>query len=112
MGLAACPPGSWAGPGSHRSGVRPVPGTGPGQALDRDLCNAELRSGLLDERGREAQPEPGRETAALVEEEGPAMRSAEVEGPPGEQHDLRGLRMVQRPGDLRLAAAVDEQQVA
>ena len=79
----------------HRSfllfGFRCVP------VLDRDLGDAELRPGLFDQRRRRRDSEPGRKTAALVEEEGPAVSAREVEGPPGEQHDLRGLSSVSVP---------------
>ena len=71
---------------------------------------------LRDQDRRQAEPEPGGQTPARVEEEGTAVAAHQVERPPGEQHDLRRppafLFPGERPGDLGLAPAVDKQQVA
>ena len=80
--------------------------------FDRDLGDAQARPGLRDQARRRRDAEPRGEASALVEEEGLAVLAHQLQRPPGEQHDLRGAVMRQRPGDLRRAPAVDEQQVA
>ena len=64
------------------------------------------------QRRRRLDTEPLGKASAGVEEEGPPVLPHQVERPPGQQHDLRRPVMGQRPGDFRLAPAVDEQQVA
>ena len=74
-------------------------------------------SGFRTRRRRAAgllhrEPEPCRKPPALVEEDGLAVTAREVEGPPGQQHDLRRPPVRERPGDLGVAPSVDEQEIA
>ncbi len=111
--------GTRAGEDGDESGGTPLDVAAEEQAWDEamhqalNIARAEGKApGRVDQAGRRRDAEPRRERPACVEEEGPAVPAHQVERAAGEQHDLRGADMRQRPGDLGVPPSVDEQQVA
>ena len=74
--------------------------------------DAQMRAVAAHQRGRGGDAEARGEPPALVEEEGPPVAPREIERTPRQQDDLRRPAVRERPGDFRVAPAVDEQQIA